>query len=159
MQRAFPESGHLYYHRPQTIIHLGARWSGPTDTPNFADATAAPNVSIKTKWRGLTADDVTVEVDLQGNDAGMSYSQTIAANGVGTPEVTPTLQMMGEQWFTAICNEGCCTTWNKTAGHMAGCITLHELCCLTAYTAYLLPRYRTLVTGIRRINLKLLEIR
>jgi phage tail sheath gpL-like len=101
-----------------------------------------------TKWKGLTANDVTVEIDTNGNDLGITYSTVIDQAGAGSPAVTTALNKIGEDWVTiginsygtvsAICNEF--QTWNgipdptNPTGRYAG-IIMKPMVAITGSTA------------------------
>lgn len=91
---------------------------------------------LTSKWKGLTADGITVEIDTDGNDLGITYSINVDQVGAGTPAVTTSLNLIGEDWVTiainsygtvsAVCNEF--QTWNgipdpvNPTGRFAGII-------------------------------------
>jgi phage tail sheath gpL-like len=91
---------------------------------------------LTTKWNGATANGVQVEVDTQGNDLGITYVINVEQAGAGTPAVTSSLNMIGEDWVTiatnpygpinSVCNEF--QTWNgipdpvNPTGRFAGII-------------------------------------
>jgi len=57
------------------------------------------------KWKGLTADDLTITVDTNGNDAGLNYSVTDTQAGAGTPTtLTSSLNLIGSEWVTIAVN-------------------------------------------------------
>ncbi len=57
-----------------------------------------------TKWKGLTADEITVRVDTQGDAAGLSYAIIQPTNGSGTPSVTASLGLFNDEWNTIVIN-------------------------------------------------------
>jgi phage tail sheath gpL-like len=75
---------------------------------------------LTSKWRGLTANGVEVEIDTDGNDLGITYAINVTQAGAGVPAVTTALNKIGEDWVTiainsygtvnTICNEF--ETWN-----------------------------------------------
>jgi phage tail sheath gpL-like len=75
---------------------------------------------LTSKWKGLTANGIQVEVDTDGNDLGISYSISVTQAGAGVPAVTAGLAKIGDNWMTiginsyglnsSICNEF--QTWN-----------------------------------------------
>ena len=71
--------------------------------PLTADSTDYESV-LTSKWKGLTADGLTVSVDTNGNDLGIAYSVTSTASGAGTPTVTGSLAKFQNQWNTIVSN-------------------------------------------------------
>jgi phage tail sheath gpL-like len=61
-------------------------------------------VTCTSKWAGITADDIVIEVNNNGVDAGVSYAVANDTNGAGVPAVTSTLNKIGSEWFTAVLN-------------------------------------------------------
>ena len=60
---------------------------------------------IKTaKWTGLTSNDITFSIDLNGADIGVTYSTVQTTAGSGTPAVTASLAMFGDDWNTLVIN-------------------------------------------------------
>jgi phage tail sheath gpL-like len=60
--------------------------------------------TLTTKWKGLTADQVTIEVDTKNKPAGITYTITDIAAGSGTPSVQAALDMFGNKWNTIVLN-------------------------------------------------------
>jgi phage tail sheath gpL-like len=75
---------------------------------------------LTSKWKGLTANGLQVQVDTDGNDLGISYAISTTQAGAGVPAVTDGLNKIGDNWVTiginsygtnsTICNEF--QTWN-----------------------------------------------
>jgi phage tail sheath gpL-like len=59
---------------------------------------------LTSKWAGLTANGVQVEVDTNGNDLGISYVINTEQAGAGSPTVTTALNSFGEDWNTLVVN-------------------------------------------------------
>lgn len=59
---------------------------------------------LTTKWNGLTAQGVNVEVDTDGADLGITYTINVEQAGAGTPAVTTALNLFGEDWVTLVIN-------------------------------------------------------
>jgi phage tail sheath gpL-like len=74
---------------------LGAPMTA-TDTDYYAELTS--------KWMGLTAQDITLAMDIQGNDLGLTYAFDTEAAGSGTPDITEALDLIDNQWVTHILN-------------------------------------------------------
>lgn len=61
--------------------------------------------NFETKWKGLTANEVTVSVDTNGNDAGLTYTVNNAVQaGAGTPSIAAALTLFGNKWNTMVVN-------------------------------------------------------
>lgn len=60
--------------------------------------------TLTTKWKGLTADAMTIQVDTNGDDLGISYAINSVASGAGTPAVTPALNKFQNEWNTIVIN-------------------------------------------------------
>ncbi len=67
-----------------------------TDSDYTADLTS--------KWKGLTADGISVSVDDNGNDLGISYSISTTQAGAGTPSIAASLAAFGNEWNTIVIN-------------------------------------------------------
>lgn len=59
---------------------------------------------LETKWQGLTAQDVTVSVDTNGNDLGITYTVTEQQTAAGTPSIASALAAFGNTWNTIVIN-------------------------------------------------------
>lgn len=55
-----------------------------------------------TKWSGLSANDLTVSVDTNGNAAGLTYTVNYPQAGSGTPSLTSALNLFGNDWNTLV---------------------------------------------------------
>ncbi len=60
--------------------------------------------SLESKWKGLTANEIQVEIDTNGNSLGITYSTTTYQAGSGTPDVGASLLLFGNRWVTHIVN-------------------------------------------------------
>lgn len=60
--------------------------------------------TFESKWKDETADKITITVNTNGDDLGITYSinETQAASGV--PSVTSSLELIGNNWVTIVCN-------------------------------------------------------
>lgn len=66
---------------------------------------AAPDRSeLTTKWAGLTANDVNVEINTNDTDLGVTYTITEAQAGSGTPDISGALAQFGNAWNTIVIN-------------------------------------------------------
>lgn len=62
------------------------------------------SVILTSKWKGLTAEDLTVEVDTDGNDVGITYTVEDVQTAAGTPSVSTALAAFGNTWHTLVVN-------------------------------------------------------
>ncbi len=60
--------------------------------------------SLESKWKGLTANEIQVEMDTNGNSLGITYSVSTYQSGSGTPDVSASLALFGNRWITHIIN-------------------------------------------------------
>jgi phage tail sheath gpL-like len=61
-------------------------------------------LTLTSKWAGLTADGLNVEVLTNGNDLGLTYAIADGAAGSGTPSVAASLDAFGNKWNTIVVN-------------------------------------------------------
>ena len=59
---------------------------------------------IETKWKGLTANELSISVDTGDNDLGLSYSITTVQAGAATPSISAALAQFGNNWNTLVVN-------------------------------------------------------
>ena len=65
----------------------------------------AETTTLVSKWKGLTADGITVSVDTNGNDLGLTYTVTDTVAGSGTNTVAASLtKFFGNEWYTLVLN-------------------------------------------------------
>lgn len=67
-----------------------------TETTGVTTATA--------KWAGLTSDEIEISIDINGNDAGMTYAVADPTAGAGTPAIGSDLAKIGNEWDTVLIN-------------------------------------------------------
>lgn len=60
--------------------------------------------SLTTKWKGVTAGYVTVSVDTGSDDLGLTYTIGTTTSAAGTPSVTDSLNLFGNEWNTIVVN-------------------------------------------------------
>jgi phage tail sheath gpL-like len=72
-------------------------------SPVVADADAYETI-LTSKWKGLTADGLSVSIDTNGNAAGMSYAVSSPQAGSGTPSIAAALAQFGTDWNTIVVN-------------------------------------------------------
>ena len=70
----------------------------------FSSTSTDYEAVLTSKWAGLTAQDLTLEIDTHGNDAGISYSITETQAGTGTPSIAAALALFGNEWNTVVIN-------------------------------------------------------
>lgn len=77
-----------------------------TSSPVTAAATTGvgAKVTFTSKWKGLTANDLTITIDNNGDDLGIVYAGVDVAAGAGTPAVTASLTKFGNEWNTIVLN-------------------------------------------------------
>ena len=68
-------------------------------------------VTISTKWKGLSADDLNIEIDTNEKSAGIVYSISTTASGSGVPDIVPALNAFGETWNTIVINPYGTSVW------------------------------------------------
>jgi phage tail sheath gpL-like len=61
-------------------------------------------VTCPTKWTGLTAQSVTIEVSNNNNPLGITYAVAQTTPGAGTPSIAASLQKFGNEWNTIVLN-------------------------------------------------------
>ena len=70
----------------------------------FAATSTGYEATLTSKWKGLTAADLTVTVDTNGNDAGITYAYNETSAGSGTPSIQTALDDFGQTWNTIVVN-------------------------------------------------------
>jgi phage tail sheath gpL-like len=69
---------------------------------------SAISTSIKAtataKWAGLTSQDISISVDTNDNDLGVSYVVAQVTAGSGTPSIAGALSQFGNEWNTVVVN-------------------------------------------------------
>lgn len=60
--------------------------------------------NLTSKWKGLTADALSVTVNNNGNDLGITYAVESIQSGSGTPSVQAALDQFGTNWVTLVVN-------------------------------------------------------
>lgn len=64
----------------------------------------AYGVVLTTKWSGLTANDLVVDVETNDNALGLTYTATTDQAGSGTNDIDDALSQIGNEWYTALIN-------------------------------------------------------
>jgi phage tail sheath gpL-like len=60
--------------------------------------------ALESKWAGLTAAGLQVEVDTNDNDLGITYTVESTQAGTGTPSIADALELFGNDWNTIVVN-------------------------------------------------------
>lgn len=60
--------------------------------------------TLTSKWKGATAEDITLSVDTNGLDLGITYAINSTSTGSGTPAVTTSLEKFQNEWNTIVVN-------------------------------------------------------
>lgn len=60
--------------------------------------------TFTSKWNGLTADDISVTVETNDNDLGITYSVVSTQSGSATPSVAAALALFANDWVTQVVN-------------------------------------------------------
>lgn len=60
--------------------------------------------TLTSKWKGLTADGLTVTVDTNNKDLGITYAVTSTQSGSATPSISAALAQFGSNWNTIVIN-------------------------------------------------------
>jgi phage tail sheath gpL-like len=66
--------------------------------------TATESCLAETKWAGVDADELTIEVDTNGDAVGVTYATTDVQSGAGVPAIQAALDTFGETWNTIVIN-------------------------------------------------------
>lgn len=59
---------------------------------------------LESKWKGLTAQEMNVSINTNGNSLGMTYAYSVSQAATGTPSITSTLALIGNSWDTIVIN-------------------------------------------------------
>lgn len=62
------------------------------------------NVLLESKWRGETAEGLTVTVDTGENALGITYAVVSAQTATGTPSISAALELFSDNWNTIVIN-------------------------------------------------------
>lgn len=61
-------------------------------------------VTITTKWKGATSAKLNVDVDNQGVNAGLTYTESNRTEGSGTVSLADSFTQFGSEWYTTVLN-------------------------------------------------------
>lgn len=59
---------------------------------------------LTSKWNGISSAELNVEIDVQGDAAGLTYAETGKVNGTGAPSIATALAEFGDDWNTLVIN-------------------------------------------------------
>lgn len=59
---------------------------------------------LESKWKGLTAQEMNVSINTNGNSLGMTYAYSVSQAATGTPSIASTLDLIGNSWDTIVIN-------------------------------------------------------
>lgn len=60
--------------------------------------------TLTTKWKGLTANELSISVDTNDNDLGITYATVVTQTGSGTPSISASLDLIENDWVTILVN-------------------------------------------------------
>jgi len=69
-----------------------------------ASAGGAGEVDMESKWQTLTANEISLTIDIGTDDAGLTYALPTFINGAGAFDLSTALANIGEVWTTGIIN-------------------------------------------------------
>jgi phage tail sheath gpL-like len=72
-------------------------------SPVLANATGY-EVIFTSKWKGLSADEITISMDTGNNTLGLTYSVVNVQNGAGIPSISAALALFQNDWNTIVVN-------------------------------------------------------
>lgn len=64
----------------------------------------ATKATATSKWNGLTANEISITIDTNGNALGVTYAVAQVTAGSGTPSVAAALALFGNDWNTIVLN-------------------------------------------------------
>ena len=67
-------------------------------------STDGNEVALTSKWAGATANDLTIQILTNGNDAGLTYVVSNAQTAAGEPSIQDALNSFGNEWNTIVIN-------------------------------------------------------
>lgn len=74
---------------------LGCPGTGTVVTNDFV---------LTSKWNGVSSAELNIEIDQQGEAAGITYTEDSKVNGAGVPSVSTALGLFGDDWNTLVIN-------------------------------------------------------
>lgn len=76
----------------------------PVDATQDVTETADESALLTTKWKGVTANDLDVTIDTNGQPVGITYSVAQVTAGSGVPGISTALSYFNEDWNTIVIN-------------------------------------------------------
>lgn len=73
-------------------------------SPMTAQKIGGYEVDFTSKWRGATANDLSITVDTGDDDLGLTYTVNNVKTGAGTPSIGSALSQFGNEWNTIVIN-------------------------------------------------------
>jgi len=70
----------------------------------FSAVSTDYEATLTSKWKDLSADELKVSINTNGNDAGINYSITSTQDGSGTPSIAASLALFENEWNTIVLN-------------------------------------------------------
>jgi len=70
----------------------------------FSATSTATEATATSKWKGLTAEPLSITVDTNGNSLGITYAVLSTQAGAGTPSISAALAAYGNDWNTITVN-------------------------------------------------------
>jgi phage tail sheath gpL-like len=64
----------------------------------------ATDIDFTSKWKGETSADLSIEIDVDGNSAGMVYAAVSVVAGTGVADIQTSLDLFGSVWNTIVTN-------------------------------------------------------
>jgi phage tail sheath gpL-like len=65
---------------------------------------SATKATATSKWAGLTADEISISVDTNDTNLGITYAVTLVTAAAGTPSIQSSLESFGNTWNTIVIN-------------------------------------------------------
>lgn len=90
-----------------TVAMITAKIAAAINNVLGSPVTAADfgySVLTTSKWKGLTANEISVRVDVGDDAAGLTYTIENVANGSATPDIDLALAQFGNTWYTIVLN-------------------------------------------------------
>jgi len=85
------------------IAKIVAAINNVPGSPVIAAAGASPDITLTTKWKGVSAAELTVRVDTNNQDCGITYSNVVAG-GTGAADISDALAAIDNDWVTILLN-------------------------------------------------------
>ena len=61
-------------------------------------------ITLTTKWKGKTSSSITIDINPQGELAGLTYAVTSTTEGAGSVDLSEALNQFGTDWYTGVIN-------------------------------------------------------